>query len=65
MECQVGKNENFRHLLLYEFNRGSNAAEAARNICVVYGEDSIAERIAQKWSARFKQGNFVISDTPR
>jgi hypothetical protein len=32
---------------------------------VVYGEDSIAERTAQKWFARFKQGNFDMSDTPR
>jgi hypothetical protein len=28
MECLVEKNEHFRHLLLYEFNRGSKAAEA-------------------------------------
>ncbi|MDR1908014.1 MAG: hypothetical protein LBQ43_04120 [Holosporales bacterium] len=55
--------ENFRHLL-YEFNRDSKAAEAARNICAVY-EDSIAELTAQKWFARFKQGNFDTSDTPR
>jgi hypothetical protein len=65
MECQVEKNEHFRHLLLYEFNRGSNAAEAARNICAVYGDDSIAETTAQKSFARFKQGNFDMSDTPR
>jgi hypothetical protein len=47
MECQVEKNEHFRHLILYELNRGSKAAEIARNICAVYGEDSIAEKIAQ------------------
>jgi hypothetical protein len=47
MECQVEKNEHFRHLLLYEFTRGSKAAEAARNIFSGYGEDSIAERTAQ------------------
>jgi hypothetical protein len=40
----------------YEFNW---------NICAVYGEDSIAERTAQQWFARFKQGNFDMSDTPR
>jgi hypothetical protein len=65
MECQVEKNEHFRHLLLYEFNRGSRAAEVTRNICAVYVEDSIAERTAQKWLARFKQDNFDMSDTPR
>jgi hypothetical protein len=27
MECQVEKNEYFQYLLLYEFSRGSKAAE--------------------------------------
>jgi DNA modification methylase len=63
VECQGKKNEHFRHL--YEFNRGSKAEEAARNICAVYGEDSIAERTAQEWLERFKQGNSDMSDTPR
>jgi hypothetical protein len=63
MECRVEKNGHFRHLL-YQFNRGSKVEEATRNICAVY-EDSIAERTAQKWFVRFKQGNFQMSDTPR
>jgi hypothetical protein len=63
MECQVEKSEHFQHLL-YEFNRGYKAAEAARNTCAVYGEDSIAERTAHKWISPFKQGNFDMSDTP-
>jgi hypothetical protein len=46
MECQVEKNEHFRHRLLYELNRGSKAAEASGNTFAVYGEDSIAERTA-------------------
>jgi hypothetical protein len=29
------------------------------------GKDYTAERMAQKWFARFKQGNFDMSDTPR
>jgi histone-lysine N-methyltransferase SETMAR len=65
MECQVENNEHIGHCLLYEFSRGSKAAEAARNICAVYGEDSIAKRTAQKWFSRFKQGNFDMSVTPR
>jgi hypothetical protein len=59
MECQVEKNEHFRHLLLYEFNPGSKAAEAARHICAVYREDFIAERTAEKLFSRFRQGNFT------
>jgi hypothetical protein len=49
MKYQVEKREHLRQLLLYKFSLGSKAAEAARNICGVYGEDSIAVRIAQKW----------------
>ena len=38
MELQVDEKEHLRHLILFEFNRGSNGADAARNICAVYGE---------------------------
>ena len=37
MECQVEKLEHYRHILLFEFKRGTEAAEVARNICAVYG----------------------------
>ena len=43
MECQVEKLEHFRHVLLFEFNRGANAAEEARDICKVYGDNAIGE----------------------
>jgi hypothetical protein len=65
LECQVEKNEHFLHPFLYEFNPGSKAVQATQNISAIYGEDSIAERTAQKWFACFKQGNFDMSDTPR
>ena len=38
MECQVEKLEYFRHILLFEFNRGT---KAVRNICAVYGDNGI------------------------
>ena len=65
MECQVEKNEHFRHLLLFAFNQGSKAAKAARDICAVYGEGAIAERTARDWYANFKNGNFDLKDAPR
>jgi hypothetical protein len=34
-----------------------------KHLCF-YGEDSIAERTAQKWFAPFKQGNFDMSNIP-
>ncbi|CAI9734608.1 Hypothetical predicted protein [Octopus vulgaris] len=65
MECQVKKNEHFRHLLLFAFNQGSKAAKAAGDICAVYGEGAIAERTARDWYAKFKNGNFDLKDAPR
>ena len=59
------KNHHFRHLLLFAFNRGQKAAEAAREICSVYGEGVIGESTAQKWFARFKKGDFEVKDLPR
>ena len=61
MECQVEKNVHFRHLLLFAFNRGFTAAKAAREICVVYGENAIAERTARYWFANFSSQKQKIS----
>ena len=63
MECQVDKNEHFRHHLLFAFNRGAKATEAAREICAVYGEGAIAERTARYWFAKFKSGEARFSST--
>ena len=59
------KLEHFLHILLFEFNRGAKIAEAARNICAVYGDNAVGESTARKWFSRFKEDRFDISDTPR
>ena len=65
MEYQVEKLEHFQHILLFEFNRGAKAAEAARNIFAVYEDSSIGESTARKLFSCFKEDRFDISDTPR
>ena len=65
LECQVEKNEHFRHLLLFPFNRGSKVAKATRDVSTVYGEGAIAERTARDWYAKFKNGNFDLKDASR
>ena len=65
MEYPRGKKQHFRHLLFFGFHRGQKAAEAARDICMVYGKGVIGESTARKWFAKFKNGNFDIDDTPR
>ena len=59
------KLEHFRHILLFEFNRGEKAAGAARNICAVYGDNAIGESTVMEWFSRFKEDRFDSSDTPR
>ena len=65
MEYPGGKKQQFRHLLFFAFHRGQTAAEAALDICMVYGDGVISESTARKWFAKFKTGNFDIDDTPR
>ena len=65
MEYPGGKKQHFWYLLFFVFRRGQKAAEAARDICMVYGEDVIGESTARKWFGKFKNGNFDIDDTPR
>ena len=60
----MDKIEHFRHHLLFAFNRGVNAAEAAREICSVYGNGAIPESTARRWFSRFKNGNFDLKDGP-
>ena len=64
MKYQVEKLEHFRHTgtLLFELIRGAKVAEAARNICAVYGDNGIGESTARKWFSRFKEDRF--GDTP-
>ena len=59
-----GKKQHFRHLLFFAFHQGLKAAEAAQDICMVYGEGVIGKYMARKWFVKFKNGNFDIDDMP-
>jgi len=54
--------ENIRHILLYEFNKGNNATESAKNIKAVYGARTISISQCQRW---FRAGNYSLEDDPR
>lgn len=60
MECQIDKNE---YLLFFVFNQGHKAAKVAWNICALYGDEFIADRMAQKWFTHFKMGKFKLTDS--
>ena len=54
----------YRHHLLFKFNRHGTAVNAAHEICEVYGENTISDRAAQKWFAKFRNDNFDLNDAP-
>ena len=54
-----------RRVLLHYFNMKKTAAESHRILAEVYGEHAVAERMCQKWFARFKSGDFGLEDEER
>jgi len=50
-------------MLLYEFNKGNNATESARNIKAVYGDRTISQ--CQRWFQKFRAGNYSLEDESR
>ncbi|GFY30107.1 hypothetical protein TNCV_4074201 [Trichonephila clavipes] len=46
----------------FYFDQGSKIRKAARDICAVYGESSIVERITPDSYAMFKNRNFDLKD---
>ncbi|EYC37512.1 hypothetical protein Y032_0784g2339 [Ancylostoma ceylanicum] len=53
---------DFRVIMLYEFKLSHSAAEAARNIALVFGTDSASERAVRCWFAKFSSGDFDLED---
>lgn len=48
--------------MLYEFNQGKNASQAANVICSVYGDNAVTVRSCQNWFAIFRQEDYSLGD---
>ena len=59
MEC---KNEHFCYILLFYFCRGKNAAQAAKKLRDVYGEESLTDRQCRNWFDKFRSRDFLLKD---
>ena len=59
------KNLDIRQVLLYEFLRGSSAAEAEGNICSVIGEDHVSKRAVQRCFKKFRERDNNVKNAPR
>lgn len=56
---------NFRHILLFYFQKGKSAAQGNQKLCCVHGDECLSGRQFQNWFARFWAGNLHVSDEPR
>lgn len=59
------KRVHLRHILLFYFYQGKNAAQAKQKICDVYGAEAITTTSCYNWYARFRSGNFNVEDAAR
>lgn len=57
--------QHFRHVMLFYFKQGKNAAQTQKKICAVYGKNTVNERTCQKWFAKFRAGDLSLNDAPR
>ena len=58
-------NEHFRHILLYYFRKGKKAAQVAKKLRDVYGDEALKGRQCQNWFRKFRSGDFSLQDEPR
>ncbi len=56
---------HIRYCMLYEFDRDSTAAEATRNICAAYGEETVESSTCHRWFAKFGFGDTTLMDKSR
>lgn len=64
MATQIPEEVHIRHCMLFEFNKGSSATVATKNICNVYPK-SLDVRKCQRWFSKFRSGNLDVSDSYR
>lgn len=59
------KKQNMREVLLFHFFAKKTAAESHRLLVEVYSEHSLSKRQCTNWFARFRSGDFEITDKQR
>ena len=52
---------NLRHCMFFQFLAKKNSAHTAQAFFDVYGQDTISERICQRWFVRFSGGKYDLN----
>ena len=60
-----GNSEHFRHILLFYFHTGKNAAQAAKKLRDVYSEEALKDRQCRNWFDKFRSRDFSLKDEQR
>ena len=48
--------------MFFYFREGKNAAQAAKMLCDVYGEEAVKDRQCRNWFDKFRSENFSLKD---
>ena len=54
-----------RVIMEYEFRRGSNVTQAARNMKNIFHENTPDQSTVHRWFKKFKSGDFSLSNESR
>ena len=57
--------EQFRTIFYFNFKLGQSAAETARQINQIWGQNSVGESTVQQWFKKFRSGDISLEDAPR
>ena len=54
--------QHFWHIILYYFRNSKNTTEIQKEICAMYREGAVTDRMHQKWFVKFCAGDFMLGN---
>lgn len=57
--------KHIKHVMLYEYFKGTNAHQCFQNMERVYGSDTPTQQTCYNWFEKFRTGDITLADEPR